>query len=536
MGAGTLASYVLTLITFIPLLGMAIILCLPKTSHQAIRGIAVISTGIVLALCIWLWRDFAFNQHYLIEATQAVSAATPTIQPANFCCYVSKPWIPSFHIYYKVGADGLSISLIFLTGLLSFLAAFSAFHIEKGVKGFYALYLLLVTGMMGVFVSLDFFLFYVFWELMLLPMYFLIGLWGGPRREYAAIKFFLYTLVGSVLILLAMLAFYFKAADKDLAFDIPYLISSQVFGPNSDWHWLEKWLFLALFIGFAIKVPVFPFHTWLPDAHVEAPTAISVILAGVLLKMGGYGILRLNYPLLVSTATSEFVIMALASLGFVSIVYGALCAMAQTDFKKLVAYSSVSHMGYVLLGIASLRPGAINGAIFQMFNHGLSSAMMFLLVGVLYDRAHHRDLNRFGGIGLHMPKYFALAIVGFFAALGLPGLNGFISEAMVFLGSFQNAMIRPLVVASTLGIVLGAGYILWAVQRVYLGPLKEEYKGFPDVSWVEAFTLVPLAVGCIVFGVYPKLMLDVFAPTTDLFLKVLHVSANAAATVAQAGF
>jgi len=511
------------------------VLCLPKDSHRTIRAVAVVATGAVLVLCLWLWRDFVVNQGCLAEVAKATPQTHPQINAGYFRYYVSKPWIPDFHIYYKVGVDGLSVSLIILTGLLSFLAAFSAFGIQTGVKGFYALYLLLVMGMMGVFVALDFFLFYVFWELMLLPMYFLIGLWGGPRREYAAIKFFLYTLVGSVLILLAMLAFYFKAPAKDLAFDIPYLISAQVFGLNSEWHWLEKWLFWGLFIGFAIKVPVWPFHTWLPDAHVEAPTAISVILAGVLLKMGGYGILRLNCPLLTATAGSEFVIMSLAVLGFISIIYGALCAMAQTDFKRLVAYSSVSHMGYVLLGIASMQAGAINGAIFQMFNHGLSSAMMFLLVGVVYDRAHHRDLNRFGGLGLHMPKYFALGMVGFFAALGLPGLNGFISEAMVFLGSFKNGMIRPLVVASTPGIVLTAGYILWAIQRVYLGPLKSEYQGFSDCTKVELITLTPLAAGCILFGVYPKLMIDLFAPATEVFLKVLGAAGGAGTALAQSG-
>jgi NADH-quinone oxidoreductase subunit M len=526
-------SYILTLITFLPLVGMVVILCLPRRNHRAIRFAAAVTTGIVLLLCCWLWRDFAANKGYMAGAADTISGAQ--ISKDHFSYYVSMPWIPDFHINYKVGVDGLSVSLIFLTGLLSFLATFSGFSITKGVKGFYALYMLLITGMIGVFVSLDFFLFYVFWEIMLLPMYFLIGVWGGPRREYAAIKFFLYTLAGSVLILLAMLAFYFVAPISELAFDIPYLMSAQVFGTGTEYAWLEKWLFWGLFIGFAIKVPVWPFHTWLPDAHVEAPTAISVILAGVLLKMGGYGILRLNYPLLTATASSSLVIYTVATLGVISIVYGALCAMAQTDFKKLVAYSSVSHMGYVLLGIASLQPEAINGAIFQMFNHGLSSAMMFLLVGVLYERAHHRDINRFGGIALHMPNYFALSIVGFFAALGLPGLNGFISEAMVFLGAFKSDMIRPWVVASTLGIVLTAGYILWMMQRVYLGKLKVEYEEFADCTGREWLMLAPLAIGCILFGVYPKLMLDVFAPATEVFVKLVTAASSAATHITQVG-
>ncbi|OPZ15913.1 MAG: NADH-quinone oxidoreductase subunit M [candidate division BRC1 bacterium ADurb.BinA364] len=527
-------SWILTLIVFLPLAGMIGVLLLPKENHKSIRALTALTTFVVLLLTIWLWRDFAVNQGYLAEpSTQLAAGARDAAVPFHY--YVSLPWIPAFSIYYKVGVDGLSVSLLFLTGLLSFLATFSGFSITRGVKGYYALYLLLVTGMMGVFVSLDLFLFYVFWELMLLPMYFLIGIWGGPRREYAAIKFFIYTLAGSVLILLAMLAFYFEAPNRLLAFDIPYLMSAQVFGPDSPMHWLEPYLFWGLFIGFAIKVPVFPFHTWLPDAHVEAPTAISVILAGVLLKMGGYGIIRLNFPLCAATATSSSVIYFLAILGFVSIVYGALCAFAQSDFKKLVAYSSVSHMGYVLLGIASLEPDAINGAIFQMFNHGLSSAMMFMLVGVLYERAHHREIARFGGIGLQMPHFFALSIVGFFAALGLPGLNGFISEALVFLGSFKAVAIRPLVVASALGIVLTACYILWVMQRVYLGQLKDEYKEFKDCTAREYFTLVPLALGCIVFGVWPRLMLDVFAPATVVFTKLMSAAGHALETASAAG-
>jgi NADH-quinone oxidoreductase subunit M len=275
-------------------------------------------------------------------------------------------------------------------------------------------------------------------------------------------------------------------------------------------------LFFGLFIGFAIKVPIFPFHTWLPDAHVEAPTSISVILAGVLLKMGGYGFLRINWPLLPEVA--EELTYFLVVIAVINIIYGALCAMAQTDFKKLVAYSSVSHMGYVLLGIAVLNAEGVNGAIFQMFTHGTSSAMMFLLVGVLYQRAHHREIARFGGIATRMPVYFALSMVGFFASLGLPGMSGFISEVFVFLGGFKNDTARVLTAVATLGVVFTAAYILWTMQRVFLGKLKPEYEGYADCDTRELIVLAPLAALSILFGVFPAIALNIFEPSTDLFL------------------
>ena len=409
-----------------------------------------------------------------------------------------------------------------MTGFLALLATFVAFPIKKQVKSFFVLYMLLVSGMMGVFMALDFFLFYVFWEVMLLPMYFLIGIWGGPRKEYAAIKFFLYTLLGSVLILLVMLAYYFKmqsfaggkfAAD---AFNIPMLVKLQPFHVAGGPTLFQKLMFWGLFIGFAIKVPIFPFHTWLPDAHVEAPTAISVILAGVLLKMGGYGILRFNYPLLPEVGATHSVMIFLAILGVVNIIYGAFCALGQTDFKRLVAYSSVSHMGYVLLGIAVLKEEAVNGAIFQMFAHGISSAMMFTLVGVLYERAHHREIARFGGIANQMPTYFALAVVGFFASLGLPTMIGFIGEVMVFLGAFKyNVWITGV---ATIGMMLTAGYILWTMQRVYLGPKKPQHDEYPDCNKWEMISLVPMAAASILFGLAPMLALNIFKPTTALFI------------------
>ncbi|GAB4325583.1 MAG: NADH-quinone oxidoreductase subunit M [Candidatus Sumerlaeia bacterium] len=484
----------LTWIVFLPLLGMAAVLVAPRDNHRLIRAVTLVVTGVEFALTLWLFAAF--------------DRSTPGMQ------FVERAmWIAPLKIEYYLGVDGLSVLLILLTGLLSFLAVFSAFPIRKAVKGFHALYLLLVTGMMGVFVSLDFFLFYVFWEIMLLPMYFLIGIWGGPRKEYAAIKFFLYTLVGSVLILIAMLAFYFKAG----TFDMLEIIRRRPFG---DQPGVEMLLFWALFIGFAIKVPIFPFHTWLPDAHVEAPTAISVILAGVLLKMGGYGFIRLNWPMCPGAATTGWVMAFLAVVALINIIYGALCAMSQPDFKKLVAYSSVSHMGYVLLGLVVLQSEAVNGAIFQMFTHGTSSAMMFMLVGVLYERAHHREIARFGGIGLQMPVYFALSTVGFFAALGLPGMSGFISEALVLLGSFKHYMV--LTAVACIGIILTAGYILWTVERVYLGPQKDEYKEFRDVNVPELISLAPLAVASVLFGVLPSIALNVITTTTDQFIALVR--------------
>ncbi|MBN1866852.1 NADH-quinone oxidoreductase subunit M [Candidatus Sumerlaeota bacterium] len=511
----------LTLITFLPLVGAALMLLTPRGKDNVIRGLAVATTAIVFALTLYLWGIFDPNSP--APASSVAGVGTEVCAGYDARTWTETPWIAPYRIYYRLGVDGLSVMLLVLTGLLSFLAVFSGFTIRKKVKAFYVLYMLLVTGMMGVFVALDFFLFYVFWELMLLPMYFLIGIWGGPRKEYAAIKFFIYTLLGSVLILLVILAYYFKMVSlgsPQLAFHIPALVASRPFSVPGGPTLFQHLLFWGLFIGFAIKVPIFPFHTWLPDAHVEAPTAISVILAGVLLKMGGYGILRLNYPLLPEVGAAPAVMAFLAILGVVNIIYGAFCALGQKDFKRLVAYSSVSHMGYVLLGIAILRAEGINGAIFQMFAHGLSSAMMFMLVGVLYERAHHRDIARFGGIALQMPRYFALAVVGFFASLGLPGLVGFVGEILVFLGAFQYSAWIASVAA--IGLLLTAGYILWTMQRVFLGAAKPEYEGFSDCNRWEFAAIVPLAVFSILFGVLPGIILNMFSASTERFLALFN--------------
>ncbi len=474
-----MTGHVLSWMTLSPLIGMAVILALPKNRPNLVKWTAAITSAIPLGLGIWIFLNFDRGTSGL----QFVERA---------------PWIRAFNIDYFMGIDGLSVPLILLTVLLSFLCMFASWGINKMVKGYFAMFLLLETGMLGVFCALDFFLFYIFWEVMLLPMYFLIGIWGGPRREYAAIKFFLYTLFGSVLMLLAMLALYFQHDPH--TFDM-----TRLWGETGAYgHSFQLVIYVALFIGFAIKVPVFPFHTWLPDAHVEAPTAISVILAGVLLKMGTYGILRISFPML--PIATQYFAYALGVLGVINIIYGALCAMAQKDLKKLVAYSSISHMGYVLLGMAALTPAGMNGAVLQMFNHGTTTAMLFLLVGVIYDRAHHREIEGFGGLALQMPVYTGIVAVAFFASLGLPGLSGFISEALVFLGAFP--VFRGLTMIAVVGIVLTAGYILWTLQRMFLGKLNEKYKTLPDINGRELFTLVPLAIIVIILGVWPMPVLN----------------------------
>ncbi len=456
----------------------------------------------------------------------SVASSTPLAPHVRFVEH--GPWIESFRINYFLGVDGLSIPLIFLTALLTIICLIYSWYVDKAAKGFYILFLIMETGLIGVFCALDFFLFYVFWEIVLLPMYFLIGVWGGPRRIYASIKFFIYTLVGSVLMLIAMLVLYNTSELPLRTFNmmaLTELAPGLTFG-------LQWWLFGALFIGFAIKVPVFPFHTWLPDAHVEAPTAGSMMLAGVLLKMGGYGFFRVAYPMLPDAAMSEGYIWFVGTLGVINMVYGALAAMAQKDFKALVAYSSISHMGYILIGLAAGTVGGYAGGILQMFNHGISSAMMFCLVGCIQNRLHHRDLGDMGGLGLQMPYFTGLATIGFFAALGLPGLNGFISEAITFLGCFESdaKIHRVLVYISLSAVVLTAGYILWTIQRVFLGTTPDKFKGHPDVNPREALSLIPLAALCIILGVFPAILIGYMDPSIHTLVEVVKSGVDGVAS------
>jgi NADH-quinone oxidoreductase subunit M len=467
---------ILSVMTFLPLLAALFVFCVPQKKVALIRAIALFSTGVVLALSIFMVLHFDR------------SISLPQFREEMI-------WISALNIHYSLGVDGLSVGLVFLTALLGFLSAVASLGIESRQKEYFIFYLILMTGMMGTFIALDLFLFYVFWETVLVPMYFLIGIWGGPQREYAAIKFFLYTLIGSLFMLIGILVLYFSSTPHTFN-----MLSLTKHPPLGDLR-LQVLVFLAFFIAFAIKVPIFPFHTWLPDAHVQAPTPVSVLLAGVLLKMGGYGLLRICFSILTDAAHQLSYI--LAGLGAISIVYGAFVAMAQTDFKKMIAYSSVSHMGFVILGLASMTAAGLNGALLQMFNHGIITGAMFLLVGVLYDRAHTRDLSKFGGLMNPMPIYGGLLIVFSLASLGLPGLSGFVGEFLSLIGAYP--VFKIFTIVSLLGLVLTAGYFLFMLQRVLLGSPGPRYT---DISGREIFTVAPLLVLTVVVGVIPALALS----------------------------
>ncbi len=717
----------MTLVVFIPSLFALGLLFFPRGKDEAMRWWSLIGTALTLGVSLGMFVNFKndtvdasgvvnkeMRVHSSLQHRAEVADSRPEASPARSHDWVSRyPWIANFHIDYYLGADGISMALVLLTTALCFLAMIASWKIDKFVRGYCILFLILETGMLGTFLALDFFLFYIFWEVMLLPMYFLIGVWGGPRREYAAIKFFLYTLLGSVFILIALLAFYFtnvrdfvtperleaaaknqgvtaydnaekavvaaeaahdqvvdktepaakdweaataefvkteaalveaqsafsneddakKKADLKTAadeakgrrdeafaarqkvkgpydkaekdreaagrtleiarikmatelakapivvntFDLmllqrvgkaaqEYLHGGEVSSPllvaaketlgavqakvkSGAVGWTQAdvavaeanatsardglyqrlhseaffspafqyTMFLFLFIGFAVKVPIFPLHTWLPDAHVEAPTPISMILAGVLLKLGAYGIIRIAYP--ICPWAAEQLAFWVALLGIINIVYGAFAAMAQTDFKKLVAYSSISHMGYVILGIAVWSSGpnttywawGMNGAVFQMIAHGITSAGMFFMVGVIYDRAHHRNLDNFRGLYEPMPLYGGIAAVLFFAAMGLPGMCGFVGEFMVVLSAWnfapdgQQAVGVVFSVLAALTVVLTAAYILWTIQRVFMGQ-NPAYKNYKDMNYREVITAIPLLVGAVLFGVAPFLI------------------------------
>ena len=471
---------ILSLTLFIPLIGALIIMFgFRREQVQAIKSFAFVVTLIdfLVSLPILFAFDTSTHQFQFVDEAR---------------------WIDTIGVEYFLGVDGISLLLVFLTTLLGVIAVLCSFTaIEEREKEYYFSLLFLQTGMLGVFIALDFFLFYVFWEIMLVPMYFLIGIWGGPRKLYAAIKFFLYTLFGSVFMLLAILALYFRhyAQTGVLTFNFLELLKTNI-DPL-----YQVWLFLAFFLAFAIKVPMFPFHTWLPDAHVEAPTAGSVILAGVLLKMGTYGFLRFSLPLF-PVASQTFIPM-MAILAIVGIIYGALVAMAQPDLKKLVAYSSVSHLGFVMLGIFTMTPEGVQGALLQMLNHGLSTGALFLIVGMLYERRHTRMIADYGGLAKQMPVFAALFGITMFSSIGLPGLNGFIGEFLILVGAFKTSYVWA--AFAVLGIILGAAYMLWAYQRVMFGELdKSENARISDCNGREVAYMVPIVLLMVWIGIYPK--------------------------------
>jgi NADH-quinone oxidoreductase subunit M len=497
-------SHTLSWVVFIPLIGVPFLWLLPKSKA---KWVALVATIVDLIVAIPLFMNFE-------KGAKGVTGGMQFMEKV--------PWIPPLGIEYHIGVDGISISMVLLTLIIGIMATLASWGINRYERGYFAMFLLLQTAMLGVFVALDLILFYLFWEVMLFPMYFLIGIWGGPRRIYAAIKFFLYTLLGSIGMLLAIIALWYFAPGGERTFNMIELVARVQEGGTFDGPLIfgfpfVKVVFIALFVGFAIKVPIFPFHTWLPDAHVEAPTAISVILAGVLLKMGTYGFLRLNFPLFpdVFEWFRDFLIL----LAVINIVYGALCALAQTDFKKMIAYSSVSHMGFVLLGIAAATPQGINGAVLQMFNHGTITAMLFLLVGVIYDRAHHREIAGFGGLASVTPVYAAITSVAFMAAIGLPGLSGFISEFLVLAGAFK--VYQTATIISGLGIIFGAGYMLWAYQRVFFGKLNEKYKDLSDMNLVELASVLPLLAIVVYLGILPNSLIAYFETSLNYLSTIL---------------
>jgi NADH-quinone oxidoreductase subunit M len=480
-------NHILSIVLFTPLAGALLLLFVPKDKENMIRWIANLFAfagfAVSLPLVPWLWAQ--------------------RFQPGwKFLEGAAGNWIPSIGAGYLLGIDGISLLLTLLTTLLGFVSILSSWSaIQTRVKEYYIWFLVLQTGMLGVFMALDMFLFFVFWEAMLVPMYLLIGIWGGPRKLYAAIKFFLYTLAGSVLMLLGILFLYFHHHEVTgvytFSLDALYQTAPLIGQPYA------FWLFLAFFIGFAIKVPMFPFHTWLPDAHVEAPTAGSVILAGVLLKMGTYGLLRFSVPFFPGVSLDPRVRGWIIALSIIAILYGALVSLMQKDMKKLVAYSSVSHLGFCTLGIFVLNPAGLSGSVLQQINHGISTGMLFLIVGILYERRHTREIVEYGGISNVMPVYATVTLIAFLSSMGLPLLNGFVGEFTILQGTFMENKVWA--AWAVPGVVLGAAYLLWLYQRVFFGPVgNPKNEKLPDLNVREVFVFAPLLLMAFWIGVYPK--------------------------------
>ncbi|OOG15856.1 oxidoreductase [Sphingobacterium sp. CZ-UAM] len=512
---------ILSLLIFLPLLATAFILALPTRYKSSYKYIALAITAVQFVLAGLCYAKFDASQ-------------TGVQDLAGYQFVEQLPWIRldlgsigKLEIDYLIGIDGISMPLLLLSAFVMLMAIGASWNIQKSPKGYFALLMVLNMAVMGIFCALDFFLFYLFYEVMLLPLYFLIGIWGGARREYAAIKFFLYTLFGSVFMLLIIVGLYFSVINPVTGahtFNMIYMMNPQNYLGDSIFAWdgyreilgISARLvgFAVLFFAFAIKVPIVPLHTWLPDAHVEAPTPVSTILAGILLKIGGYGIIRICYSIFPDMAALSNWWLGL--IGVISIIYGALNALAQKDLKRMIAYSSVSHMGFVLLGIASLTAEGISGAMFQMISHGFLSAALFFLVGVVYDRVHDRNIYSFRGLAQLMPKYTGYVAVAFFASLGLPGFSAFIGEAFVIIGSFNAASVgtglpRWMAVAGSIGILLSAAYLLWTLQRMFFGQIRlkggESWSNaLTDVNSREQLVLFPTLALALLLGVMPSLV------------------------------
>lgn len=482
---------ILSLIAYAPLVGALMLLFIDKDDHKKIMQTAFGASIVTMLISFFLLPGFDSSNIQM----QFVEKAS---------------WIPSLGVEYFFGIDGISLLLILMTTILSAIAVLSSFTaIHERLKEYYISLLFLEAGMLGVFMAEDLFLFYIFWEVMLVPMYFLIGIWGGGRRLYSAIKFFLYTLFGSLFMLLAILALYFLNHNPEFGTGQYTFNLLELYKLRLPLWPYQAWLFLAFFLGFAIKVPMFPFHTWLPDAHTDAPTAGSVLLAGVLLKMGTYGFLRFCLPLF--PAASHYFVPLISGLALVGIIYGALVSLAQQDVKRLIAYSSVSHLGFVMLGMFSLNTQGITGSVLQMINHGISTGALFLIVGMIYERRHTRQISDFGGLSAKMPIYATLFAITMFSSIGLPGLNGFVGEFLILVGAFQaNKVYAGLAV---IGIILGAAYMLWLFQRMMFGPLdKEENQHLQDLNPREIAYMLPLILFMFWIGIYPRPFIRIIEP------------------------
>jgi NADH-quinone oxidoreductase subunit M len=503
-------NHILSIVLFTPLVGAFLLMMVPKENKDAIRWIANIFAlaGLLISLPLvpWFWALRFQPGFKFMEGG-----------PNN--------WIPSIGAGYVLGIDGISFLLIMLTTLLGWISILSSWTaIQERVKEYYIWFLVLQTGMLGVFMALDFFLFFVFWEAMLVPMYLLIGIWGGPRKLYAAIKFFLYTLLGSVLMLLAVLFLYFYnfklTGTYTFSIEALYQTAPKIFHDPSYPPYAAILLFVAFFLAFAIKVPMFPFHTWLPDAHVEAPTAGSVILAGVLLKMGTYGFVRFALPFFPGVVMDHRVRGWMIGLSLIGIIYGALVSLMQKDMKKLVAYSSVSHLGFCTLGIFALNPAGLSGSVLQQINHGISTGALFLIVGILYERRHTREIAEYGGISNVMPVYATITMIMFLSSMGLPLLNGFVGEFTILQGTFMEN--RMWAAWAVLGVILAAAYLLWLYQRVFFGTVTNpKNEKLVDLTPREILTFAPLVIMAFWIGLYPKPFFEILEqPVNQLVMTV----------------